>query len=491
MKTASVAMQAHLAGNPTTLAYILSVKRRDGMILGFTTHDEDLTYDAGDGDGAITYTARSGSSNTAMSSKSDLSVDNLEVTCLLDSDAITEEDLRAHLFDDATITIRLVNWADLTMGHITLRKGSFGAVKVAGGVGNIELRGLTQKLTTKLGSTYGPICRAELGSGTTQSKIVARPTVLLNGWGANGHVGQYENGIDENHAYFGLDGGTTLPYDNAANAVDSDPTTYASSVVQHTHRYAGCVWSFAAIAGSSNPRTLNVLSGVGTFFGAIANTRSASIWYTLNGGASWQMLYDSAARNPQVDSIPLPAGQDLSLVQVLAFNDSHDDMAHYVGDIFVSEPAIVTAGARVDSKSKWLCNVDLSTYRQEVALSVVVDEFTITINFPSPRLLMVGTGTPTTGAPDGWFDGGVLTFTSGVLAGQSFEVKRFLGGLDQTIKFYLPLEILPSPGDTFSIDPGCNHTIFDCQNKFTNIVNFRGEPFMPGEDKILDYPDAN
>jgi hypothetical protein len=410
---------------------------------------------------------------------------------LLESDAITEEDLRAHLYDGATVTMRLVNWSDLTMGHVTMKKGPLGAVKTVAGVGNVELRGLTQLLTTKLGSTYGPICRAELGSGTTLTKVVARPTVLLNGWGASGHVGQYENGIDQNHAYFGLDSGTTAAYSNAANAVDGDPTTYASSVLQGTHAYAGCVWSFASIAPSSNPRTLNILSGVGSFFGATANFRSASIWYSLDAGTTWRMLYDSASRNLQVDSIPLPAGQDLANVYVEAFNDSHDDMAHYIGDIFVSEPAIVSAAARVDSKSAWLCNVDLSAYRQEVALSTVPDAYTITVNSPDPLLLMPGTSTPTSGAPDGWFDGGVLTFTSGVLAGQAFEVKHFLGGLDQTIKFYLPLEILPSPGDTFSIDPGCNHTVFDCQNKFNNITNFRGEPFLPGEDKILDYPDAN
>ena len=41
-----------------------------------------------------------------------------------------------------------------------------------------------------------------------------------------------------------------------------------------------------------------------------------------------------------------------------------------------------------------------------------------------------------------------------------------------------------------TVEPGCNKTIYDCSNKFSNIVNFRGEPFVPGMDAMMDYPDA-
>ena len=43
----------------------------------------------------------------------------------------------------------------------------------------------------------------------------------------------------------------------------------------------------------------------------------------------------------------------------------------------------------------------------------------------------------------------------------------------------------------FTIEPGCNHTVYDCANKYNNIVNFRGEPTIPGMDAILNYPNAN
>ena len=165
MKTATDAMKAHLASGNTTLAYLWKVKRTDGVILGFTNLDRDLAYDDGTGDGEITYQASTGFANSAAASKSDLSVDNLEVLGFLDSTSITEGDLRAGIYDDADIIVYMVNWADLSMGRIIIRRGTLGIVKMVNGKFTAELRGLTHKLTTILGASTGPVCRAEFGSG--------------------------------------------------------------------------------------------------------------------------------------------------------------------------------------------------------------------------------------------------------------------------------------------------------------------------------------
>jgi uncharacterized phage protein (TIGR02218 family) len=159
-----------MAQGQTTLAYLWKVKRTDGVILGFTTHDRDIKYDAaidgdGDTDGLVTYLARTGWTNSAIQNKSDLSVDNMEVTGFLDSEVITEPDLRAGRYDDCVIAIRLVNWADLTMGSLLLRSGTLGIGKMIGDVFHAEIRGLTDKLSTQLGMTYGPVCRSTFGSG--------------------------------------------------------------------------------------------------------------------------------------------------------------------------------------------------------------------------------------------------------------------------------------------------------------------------------------
>lgn len=164
MKTISAALQTHLAGPDTTLAYLWEVKRVDGTILGFTTHDQDIVYDAGNGDGSVTYQGATGMANTAAEGHSDLAVDALEATGFLDSESITETDIRGGVYDNAEIIVRLVNWADLTMGHMIVRQGFTGNLKMKNGMFTAELRGLSQKLTTVIGSTYGEICRADLFS---------------------------------------------------------------------------------------------------------------------------------------------------------------------------------------------------------------------------------------------------------------------------------------------------------------------------------------
>jgi uncharacterized phage protein (TIGR02218 family) len=163
MKTCPPALAAHLAQDTTTVAILWKVKRVDGTLLGFSTHDEDLVFN--DGADAVAYQAATGFTNTAAKNHSDLSVDNLEVTAFLTADVITEADVRAHLYDGATIAIYLVNWADLSMGAMILRSGNFGILKMVNGLYTAELMGLSNKLKTELGDLYGPVCRATFGSG--------------------------------------------------------------------------------------------------------------------------------------------------------------------------------------------------------------------------------------------------------------------------------------------------------------------------------------
>ncbi len=83
----------------------------------------------------------------------------------------------------------------------------------------------------------------------------------------------------------------------------------------------------------------------------------------------------------------------------------------------------------------------------------------------------------------GYFNAGVVTFTSGANSGLSGEVKEFSG---KKIKLALPMPYAIVAGNTFTIKAGCDKTFSTCINKFNNAVNFRGEPHVPGMDKILE-----
>jgi uncharacterized phage protein (TIGR02218 family) len=87
----------------------------------------------------------------------------------------------------------------------------------------------------------------------------------------------------------------------------------------------------------------------------------------------------------------------------------------------------------------------------------------------------------------GYYDDGIMTFTSGVNSGLSYQIRIWDG---VTLTLDNALFVAPTAGDTFHISPGCDHTSADCFNKFNNLVNFRGFEKIPGQDSILQYPNA-
>lgn len=78
---------------------------------------------------------------------------------------------------------------------------------------------------------------------------------------------------------------------------------------------------------------------------------------------------------------------------------------------------------------------------------------------------------------NGYFAEGVIMFTSGANNG----VNRSVVGYDAAhVVSVLPsLLIAPSNGDTFVIVPGCDKQMSTCSSKFSNLIHFGGEPFIP------------
>lgn len=153
MKTIPSGMQAHLAGELTSLCSCWKVTRIDGQVFRFTDHDADVIVD---GD---TYVASVGYQRTAVANNSGANVDNVEVTFI----GLDPDDIRAGLFDYAEVRMFLVNWADTSIGAINMRRGFIGELTTtSNGVGKGELRGLTQVFTRKIVEVYSQSCRADL-----------------------------------------------------------------------------------------------------------------------------------------------------------------------------------------------------------------------------------------------------------------------------------------------------------------------------------------
>ncbi len=76
---------------------------------------------------------------------------------------------------------------------------------------------------------------------------------------------------------------------------------------------------------------------------------------------------------------------------------------------------------------------------------------------------------------------------------------RFLAGPQTGIRFDIidadgdwllldrPLARGTAPGTRAELTEGCDHTIATCAARFDNAINFRGEPFLPGNDLLSRY----
>jgi uncharacterized phage protein (TIGR02218 family) len=149
-------LQDKLSSGVTTLARCWIITRRDGVVMGFTDHDTDLTVSgtlchAGTGLTASEATARLG-----------LQVDGSEIAGALADESLAESDLAAGRYDAADTEVHLVDWSDPSL-HVLMAKGALGEVRREGLGFTAELRSLSARLNEESGRLYTATCTADLG----------------------------------------------------------------------------------------------------------------------------------------------------------------------------------------------------------------------------------------------------------------------------------------------------------------------------------------
>lgn len=88
---------------------------------------------------------------------------------------------------------------------------------------------------------------------------------------------------------------------------------------------------------------------------------------------------------------------------------------------------------------------------------------------------------------DGWFTQGRLQWSSGANTGLAVEIKehRVEGGVRLSLWQTMPEPL--AEGDTFVVTAGCDKRAETCKAKFSNMLNFRGFPHLPGNDFVVAY----
>lgn len=152
----SSALQAHLATRSTTLCRAWQVRRADGVTLGFTDHDRDLTF------AGVIFAAGTGLTASALQHTTGMAVDNSEALGALSDASVREEDIAAGRYDGAEVTVFLVNWSNVAERSVLFR-GHFGEITRSNGAFRVELRGQTEALNRTTGRVYHAECGARLG----------------------------------------------------------------------------------------------------------------------------------------------------------------------------------------------------------------------------------------------------------------------------------------------------------------------------------------
>ena len=112
------------------------------------------------------------------------------------------------------------------------------------------------------------------------------------------------------------------------------------------------------------------------------------------------------------------------------------------------------------------CGVNLLRYSKRAKITKIIDDKTFYINFIGDDSFM----------RESDFEFGIIELNNMIN-----EIKNLH---NRKLELMLPLHEIKI-GSEIKLSMGCDKHINTCANKFDNVVNFRGEPHVPGFEKLL------
>jgi uncharacterized phage protein (TIGR02218 family) len=124
------------------------------------------------------------------------------------------------------------------------------------------------------------------------------------------------------------------------------------------------------------------------------------------------------------------------------------------------------------------CKVDLAAVGRTISATIanVVSDRTLTIALPA-------------GKASSDFVGGVFKFVNGLMGAWTCDIARIdVNAMVWQLSLARPLPLAPQVGDAINITMGCDKAFATCKTRFANILNFRGQPTLPGDDVAFGGP---
>ncbi|MFZ7338165.1 DUF2163 domain-containing protein [Comamonas jiangduensis] len=171
MKSIPAALQAHYDSGSLCVASALLIRRQDGKVFAFTSHDLPLVMDVTPwGVDALeqVFDCKQGLSASDVVSSSGFNVDNLEITTLDDGTLFVREEVLAGMWQNAEFWLFRYRW-DVLLPTIAndveiLMRGWLGEITLGSTALTVEMRGLKQKLQQSVGIVSQKTCRSRLGA---------------------------------------------------------------------------------------------------------------------------------------------------------------------------------------------------------------------------------------------------------------------------------------------------------------------------------------
>ena len=146
-----------LEGEVTTLAVCWRLRRRDGLMLGFTSHDRDLWLEG------LWYRARPGVTPSALVMDDSLDAALVEIEGVFDGVLMRTADVESGRWDGAEVEMLVLDWAVPEAGAERLLRGSLGDFTRTGSGFRAEIAGDARALDAGGAPLCSPFCRARLG----------------------------------------------------------------------------------------------------------------------------------------------------------------------------------------------------------------------------------------------------------------------------------------------------------------------------------------